>query len=47
MANGIYLYGQGKAYGVSYTDILSPKKIDDRSGDEIAADVIKRLGLKV
>lgn len=47
VANGLYLQGQGKAYGTSYTDIITPNNIDKRSGNEIAADVIERLGLNV
>lgn len=30
-----------------YWDIVHPKKQDKRSGDEIAADIIARHGLKV
>ena len=29
------------------SDILDPKPVDNRTGDEIAADIIKRAGLEV
>lgn len=31
----------------SYEDFLKPQKMDTRSGDEIAQDIIKRAGLIV
>ena len=30
-----------------YYDIIPPKKVDARTGDEIVADIIKRAGLVV
>ena len=30
-----------------YYDIIQPKKVDERTGDEIVADIIKRAGLVV
>ena len=30
-----------------YYDIIQPKKMDTRTGDEIVADIIKRAGLVV
>ena len=30
-----------------YYDIVNPKKADNRTGDEIVADIIKRAGLVV
>lgn len=30
-----------------YYDIIHPKKVDTRTGDEIVADIIKRAGLVV
>ena len=30
-----------------YYDIIHPKKVDARTGDEIVADIIKRAGLVV
>lgn len=32
---------------MSFDEILEPKKADTRTGEEIAADVIKNCGLKV
>ncbi len=37
---------QNKYVSASYADLLKPKKMDNRSGDEIVADVMKRGGLK-
>lgn len=43
----MYYNNQNKTLTARYIDILENKPTDDRSGDEIAADVITRLGLKV
>ncbi len=40
------LCGGGKAL-MPYADFMQFKPADTRSGDEIAADIIKRAGLKV
>lgn len=40
MPNGEYVEDQ-------YTDLAYPPSVDPRSGDEIAEDVIRRLGLEV
>lgn len=37
----------GNYMSASLNDILHPKPKDTRTGDEIAADIIKRAGLKV
>ncbi len=47
VADGMYLQGQGKAYGKRYSDIITPHEIDTRSGDEIAADIIRRMELQL
>lgn len=40
-------YGpQNKYITQRYADLIKPKATDNRSGDEIAADVIRTLGLK-
>lgn len=39
--------GQNKYLNVHYDDLIHPKPVDTRSGDEIALDVIQRLDLKV
>ena len=30
-----------------YTDLIHPKKKDNRNGNEIAADIIRNAGIKV
>lgn len=47
ITDSLYANGQGKALTARYYDLIHPKEIDPRSGDEIALDVINRLGLKV
>lgn len=37
----------GSVINVRYFDMLHPEQMDTRTGDEIAADVIKKAGLKV
>ena len=44
LLNGLY---QNKLDFPRYYDILNPKPKDERTGEEIAADIIKRHGLKV
>lgn len=39
--------GGGSYIKVSFADILYPKIVDSRTGDEIARDVIKSAGLEV
>ena len=48
VTKSLQLAPQSKHLQVSYLDILNPQKIkvDDRSGDEIVADVMKSAGLK-
>lgn len=38
---------QQKFSNKRYIDLIQPVKVDTRTGDEIAAEVIKKLGLKV
>lgn len=40
-------YAGGSYMNSRYADIISPKTKDERTGAEIAADVIKRAGLEV
>lgn len=47
MATALQAFSQGKAVGVSYTELTAPKRVDVRSGDDIARDVITACGLKV
>lgn len=47
MANILYWQGQGKTLTISYDEYTHPKPVDNRTGDEIASDVINGLGLKL
>ena len=38
---------QGSYTAARFYDIINPKPVDDRSGNEIAADIIKRAGIEV
>lgn len=46
VSKSLQLAPQGKWLTVSYMDILKPQKVDDRNGDEIVSDIMKRAGLK-
>ena len=37
----------GSYIKIEYADIINPKPKDERSGEEIAADIIARMGLEV
>ena len=39
--------GQGAYTAARFYDIINPKPVDNRSGNEIAADIIKRAGIEV
>ena len=39
--------GGGSYITAKLADIIDPKKVDARTGDEIVADIIKRAGLVV
>ena len=47
ISDTLYYYTDNKRLQNRYVDLLKPKKVDNRSGDEIALDVITRLNLKV
>ena len=38
---------QGSYTAARFYDIINPKPVDNRSGEEIAADIIKRAGIEV
>ena len=40
-------YAGGNYIKARYADMIEPKKQDNRTGDEIVADIIKRAGLVV
>lgn len=46
VTKSLQIMPQNKYLSASYADLLNPKKMDTRSGDEIVADVVKRAGLK-
>ena len=39
--------GGGSYITAKFFDIINPKPVDNRSGEEIAADIIKRAGIEV
>ena len=47
VTRSLQLVPQNKYISTSFDELLKPKKVDNRTGDEIAADIIRRAGLKV
>lgn len=47
VTDSLHMQGQNKYLAYRYKDAIKPHKIDRRSAEEIAADVIKKAGLKV
>ena len=39
--------GGGSYITAKLADIINPKPVDNRTGEEIAADIIKRAGIEV
>ena len=39
--------GGGSYITVKLDDVLNPKPVDNRTGEELAADIIKRAGIEV
>ena len=39
--------GGGSYITAKFSDIINPKLVDNRAGEEIAADIIKRAGIEV
>ena len=39
--------GGGSYITAKFVDIINPKPVDNRTGEEIAADIIKRAGIEV
>ena len=37
----------GSYISAKLSDIINPKHVDNRNGEEIAADIIKRAGIEV
>ena len=46
MANSLYFKANNRRYTISLYDMMHPKPVDNRTGEEIAMDVIKNAGLK-
>lgn len=46
ITRSLQLVPQNKYLKDSYFDVLTPKKVDTRSGDDIVRDVMARAGLK-
>lgn len=47
LTDSVKLMGENKTLNVRYYDLIKQEKNDDRTGDDIALDLINRLGLKV
>ena len=54
IANGIQMISENTArkagdryLSLSYREIIHPKTVDNRTGDEIVEDIIRRAGLKI
>lgn len=54
IANGIQMISEntarnagGRYLSLSYMEIIHPKPVDNRTGDEIVEDIIRRAGLKI
>ena len=39
--------GGGSYMAVKFEDVLNPKQVENRTGEELAADIIKRAGIEV
>lgn len=54
IANGIKMISENTAtrsgdryLALSYNDIINPKPVDERTGDEIVEDIVRKAGLKI
>lgn len=45
MTEIVRLHGENKTLTKSWLDIIDPKPVDNRSGDEIAVQVLRNTGL--
>lgn len=45
--NTARMAANGKYYPVSYQELMHPKPKDMRTGEEIIADIVKKVGLEV
>lgn len=46
MSDSLNYSVEGRRFTKRFADFINPQPIDDRSGDEIAEEVINRLGLR-
>lgn len=47
LTDSIYYRNEGKCINIRYAKIINPDPVDTRSGDEIASEIIEKLGLRV
>lgn len=47
VGNALCAISQGKQMVRTYSDIVDPVPVDERTGDEIALEIIRRAGLEV
>lgn len=47
LTDELYYHGRNKTHEKRFSDGIFPTKVDVRSGDDIAAEVIKKAGLVV
>lgn len=45
VANSMWFSARGQCIEKKYTDLIKNEKVDERSGDEIALDIIEKAGL--
>jgi len=46
VANSLQGFPQNKYISKTYDEIIHPVKVSDKSGEEIAVEIISKLGLK-
>lgn len=46
VTKSLQLAPQSKALSIDYFDMLKPRVVDTRTGDDIAADIMQKAGLK-
>lgn len=46
MTDSLYYQGRNMTTASRYIDLIKPQKVDNRTGDEIANDVIAKMGLE-
>lgn len=46
ITDSIYFYARKQALDYRYSELFVKKNIDNRTGDEVASDIINRIGLR-